>query len=78
MARLLMNRHRARRRVGDLVAICESRDGSDMFEVVRFHSPSVAAQEPVPAANHPGLRHIALTVDDLRGVVDRIREAGWV
>jgi hypothetical protein len=30
-------------------------DGSDMFEVVRFHSPSAGAQEPAPAANRPGL-----------------------
>jgi catechol 2,3-dioxygenase-like lactoylglutathione lyase family enzyme len=52
-------------------------DGSDIFEVVRFHSPSAGAQEPAPAANRPGLRHIAFTVDDVRGVVDRVREAGW-
>jgi catechol 2,3-dioxygenase-like lactoylglutathione lyase family enzyme len=52
-------------------------DGSDIFEVVRFHSPSAVAGEPAPAANRPGLRHIAFTVDDLRGVVDRVREAGW-
>ena len=29
-------------------------DGSDMFEVVRFRSPSAGAQEPAPAANRPG------------------------
>src|SRR3954447_7302400 len=52
-------------------------DGGDVFEVVRFHSPSAAAQEPAPAANRPGLRHIAFNVDDVRGVVDRVRAAGW-
>jgi catechol 2,3-dioxygenase-like lactoylglutathione lyase family enzyme len=52
-------------------------DGSDMFEVVRFHSPSPGAQELAPAANRPGLRHVAFKVDDVRGVVDRVREAGW-
>jgi catechol 2,3-dioxygenase-like lactoylglutathione lyase family enzyme len=52
-------------------------DGSDMFEVVRFQSPSAGAQEPAPAANRPGLRHVAFKVDDVRGVVDRVREAGW-
>src|SRR3954454_1944402 len=51
--------------------------GSDVFEVVRFHSPSAGAQEPAPAANRPGLRHVAFQVDDVRGVVDRVREAGW-
>jgi catechol 2,3-dioxygenase-like lactoylglutathione lyase family enzyme len=52
-------------------------DGGDMFEVVRFHSPFAAAQELAPAASRPGLRHVAFTVDDVRGVVDRVREAGW-
>src|SRR3978361_1944101 len=52
-------------------------DGTDIFEVVRFRSPSAAAQEAAPAANRPGLRHIAFKVDDVRGVVDRVREAGW-
>jgi catechol 2,3-dioxygenase-like lactoylglutathione lyase family enzyme len=52
-------------------------DGSDAFEVVRFQSPSAGAQEPAPAANRPGLRHVAFNVDDVRGVVDRVREAGW-
>jgi catechol 2,3-dioxygenase-like lactoylglutathione lyase family enzyme len=48
-----------------------------MFEVVRFQSPCAGAREPAPAANRPGLRHIAFKVDDVRGVVDRVREAGW-
>jgi catechol 2,3-dioxygenase-like lactoylglutathione lyase family enzyme len=52
-------------------------DGSDVFEVVRFQSPSAGAQEPAPAANRPGIRHVAFKVDDLRGVVGRVREAGW-
>ena len=52
-------------------------DGSDVFEVVRFRSPSAGAREPAPAANRPGLRHVAFKVDDVRGVVDRVREAGF-
>ena len=52
-------------------------DGRDVFEVVRFHSPSAGAQEPAPAPNRPGLRHVAFKVDDVRAVVDRVREAGW-
>jgi catechol 2,3-dioxygenase-like lactoylglutathione lyase family enzyme len=51
--------------------------GGDVFEVVRFHAPSAGAQEPAPAANRPGLRHIAFKVDDVRAVVDRAGEAGW-
>jgi catechol 2,3-dioxygenase-like lactoylglutathione lyase family enzyme len=59
------------------VVMARGRDGSDMFEVVRFRSPTAGAQEQAPAANRPGLRHIAFTVDDVHGVVDRVREAGW-
>jgi catechol 2,3-dioxygenase-like lactoylglutathione lyase family enzyme len=59
------------------VVMVRAPDGSDIFEVVRFQSPSAAAQEPAPAANRPGLRHVAFKVDDLHGVVDRVREGGW-
>src|SRR3954454_1383308 len=59
------------------VVMARGPDGSDVFEVMRFQSPSAGAHEPAAAANRPGLRHIAFTVDDVRGVVDRVREAGW-
>jgi catechol 2,3-dioxygenase-like lactoylglutathione lyase family enzyme len=59
------------------VVMARAPDGSDVFEVVSFHSPSAGAQEAAPAANRPGLRHVAFKVDDVRGVVDRVREAGW-
>ena len=52
-------------------------DGRDVFEVVRFRSPAAGAQEPAPAANRPGLRHVAFTVGDVRAVVERVRAAGW-
>src|SRR3954452_18729761 len=44
------------------IVMVRAPDGSDVFEVVRFHSPSAGAQEPAPAANRPGLRHIAFKV----------------
>jgi len=59
------------------VVMVRGPDGGDVFEVVRFQSPSAGAREPAPAANLPGLRHVAFKVDDVRGVVDRVREAGW-
>ncbi len=58
------------------VVMARGPDGSDLFEVVRFRSPSAGPQESAPPVNRPGLRHIAFTVDDVRGVVDRIRKAG--
>jgi catechol 2,3-dioxygenase-like lactoylglutathione lyase family enzyme len=59
------------------VVMARAPDGSDMFEVVRFHSPPADAEELAPGANRPGLRHVAFKVDDVRGVVDRVRAAGW-
>jgi catechol 2,3-dioxygenase-like lactoylglutathione lyase family enzyme len=59
------------------VVMARAPDGTDMFEVVRFHSPTADEREPAPAPNRPGLRHVAFTVDDVHGVVDRVREAGW-
>ncbi len=59
------------------VVMARAPDGSDVFEVVRFRSPSADTQELAPAANRPGLRHIAFKVDDLHAVVARVREAGW-
>jgi catechol 2,3-dioxygenase-like lactoylglutathione lyase family enzyme len=59
------------------VVMVRGPDGSDIFEVVRFQSPSAGAHEPAPAANRPGLRHVAFKVDDVRAVVGRVREAGW-
>jgi catechol 2,3-dioxygenase-like lactoylglutathione lyase family enzyme len=53
-------------------------DGSDMFEVVRFHSPSALAQQPRPGANRPGIRHVAFKVGDVwrvRSQSERILEA---
>jgi catechol 2,3-dioxygenase-like lactoylglutathione lyase family enzyme len=60
----------------------------DLDETVRFLSllgfdcgkprgvQRAGAQEPPPAANRPGLRHVAFKVDDVRGL-DRVRAAGW-
>ena len=59
------------------VVMVKGPDGADVFEVVRFESPRASASEEAPAANRPGLRHVAFQVDDLHGMVERIRAAGW-
>jgi hypothetical protein len=58
------------------VVMARAPDGSDMFEVMRFQSPSASAQEPAPAVNRPGLRHVAFTVDDVRGAVGPAQRSG--
>jgi catechol 2,3-dioxygenase-like lactoylglutathione lyase family enzyme len=59
------------------IVMVRAPDGSDVFEMVRFDSPPAGAQEAAPPANRPGLRHVAFTVDDVRRLLDRVREAGW-
>ncbi|HEX9481492.1 MAG TPA: VOC family protein [Solirubrobacteraceae bacterium] len=51
-------------------------DRSDSIELVKFHSPSAHGGAPPPAANRPGIRHLAFTVDDLETVLDRLRSRG--
>jgi catechol 2,3-dioxygenase-like lactoylglutathione lyase family enzyme len=52
-------------------------DGTDTLELVRFHAPPAEAGGEHAPANRQGIRHIAYAADDLRAVVDRVREAGW-
>jgi catechol 2,3-dioxygenase-like lactoylglutathione lyase family enzyme len=59
------------------VVMVRTPEGDDVFEVVRFRSPTARAHEPAPPANRPGLRHVAFRVDDVRDVVARVREAVW-
>jgi catechol 2,3-dioxygenase-like lactoylglutathione lyase family enzyme len=59
------------------VVMVQAPDGSDVLEVVRFESPSLGSAEQAPAANRPGLRHVAFKVDDLHGVVARLSDRGW-
>jgi catechol 2,3-dioxygenase-like lactoylglutathione lyase family enzyme len=58
------------------VVMVQGPEGSDVFEVVRFHSPSASAGEQAPA-NRPGLRHVAFQVNDLRSIIDRVHDGGW-
>jgi catechol 2,3-dioxygenase-like lactoylglutathione lyase family enzyme len=59
------------------VVMVQGPDGKDVFEVVRFQSPSASSGEEAPPANRPGLRHVAFQVNDLRSIIDRVREGGW-
>jgi catechol 2,3-dioxygenase-like lactoylglutathione lyase family enzyme len=52
-------------------------DGTDALEVIKFHAPAAGAGVDPAPPNHPGIRHIAFTVDDLHAVVDRLRAGGW-
>ncbi|HEY3867245.1 MAG TPA: VOC family protein [Actinocrinis sp.] len=52
-------------------------DGSGQLELTRFRRPADPAGPQSAPANRPGLRHIAYEVDDIDGVVKRLRDGGY-
>ncbi|PWW66489.1 VOC family protein [Actinokineospora spheciospongiae] len=52
-------------------------DGGGWLELTRFHRPVDPAPAQGPQANRLGFRHVACVVDDLDGVLERLRDKGW-
>jgi len=57
-------------------AMLETPDGHARLELIKFHAPSGPRPDPHAPANTPGLRHVSFLVDDLDGVLDRVRSHG--
>src|SRR4051812_27947340 len=52
-------------------------DGSGKLEIVKYHAPAHGeGPQPLPP-NRPGFRHIAIEVNDLNTIVDRLRDEGF-
>ncbi|MGM7700637.1 VOC family protein [Pseudalkalibacillus sp. Hm43] len=51
-------------------------DGEATLELVKFHTPSDDLGMQPSFANTLGIRHIAFAVDDIEGVVVRLKEKG--
>jgi catechol 2,3-dioxygenase-like lactoylglutathione lyase family enzyme len=51
-------------------------DGHGRLELTKFHAPSGPGADPHAPANTPGLRHLAIAVDDLDAAVARVRACG--
>ena len=58
------------------IAMVETPDGHGRLELTKFHSPSGRGGDRHAPANAPGLRHVALAVDDIDAVVARLRARG--
>jgi catechol 2,3-dioxygenase-like lactoylglutathione lyase family enzyme len=58
------------------IAILRPPDGHGGLELVQFHTPTAAGAEPDAPANTPGIRHILFAVDDIEGVIARLRTHG--
>jgi catechol 2,3-dioxygenase-like lactoylglutathione lyase family enzyme len=52
-------------------------DGTGSLELIKYHAPAARhGPEPQPA-NRPGYRHFCIEVEDLNGIVDRLRDQGF-
>lgn len=59
------------------IVMLRTPDGGTKLELTKFHTPA-DQQDPQPlASNRLGLRHLAFLVDDLDGVLDRLRSKGF-
>jgi catechol 2,3-dioxygenase-like lactoylglutathione lyase family enzyme len=58
------------------VAMMQTPDGNGRLELVKFLSPSDQGVYRHAPANTPGLRHIAFAVEDIDGVLARLRARG--
>jgi catechol 2,3-dioxygenase-like lactoylglutathione lyase family enzyme len=58
------------------VAMVQTPDGHGRLELIRFRAPSGPEGERHAPANAPGLRHIALAVDDIDATLAGVRAHG--
>jgi catechol 2,3-dioxygenase-like lactoylglutathione lyase family enzyme len=58
------------------IAMMQTPDGNGRLELVKFHSPSNRGGDRHAPANALGLRHVAFAVEDIDGVVARLRAHG--
>jgi catechol 2,3-dioxygenase-like lactoylglutathione lyase family enzyme len=57
-------------------AFVQTPDGHGRLELIKFHAPSHAAESDPAPSHAPGIRHVALVVEDIHAVVDGLRAAG--
>jgi catechol 2,3-dioxygenase-like lactoylglutathione lyase family enzyme len=58
------------------IAMLETPDGQGRIELAKFHAPPGPAGDRHAPANAPGIRHVTFSVEDIDGVVDRLRARG--
>ncbi|MBX4201747.1 VOC family protein [Candidatus Saccharibacteria bacterium] len=57
-------------------AMLQSPDAQLNLEVIKYHQPADSEGARSNAANTLGIRHIAFQVEDLDGIVDRLKQKG--
>jgi catechol 2,3-dioxygenase-like lactoylglutathione lyase family enzyme len=52
-------------------------DGSSKIELVKFHTPADNQDPEAAASNRLGIRHLSFLVDDLNGLLEKLRPKGF-
>lgn len=60
----------------DKLAMMKTPDGDTGIELIQFYNPLSDQDIQQPLANTPGIRHITFEVDDVEGVVERLKKHG--
>jgi catechol 2,3-dioxygenase-like lactoylglutathione lyase family enzyme len=58
------------------IAMVRAPDGSGTLELIKYHRPADENGAQALPANRLGFRHICIEVEDLNGIVDRLRAEG--
>jgi len=58
------------------IAMLQTPDGHGRVELAKFHSPSSQGGDPQAPSNTPGIRHLTFAVEDIDGVLARLRARG--
>ncbi len=58
------------------IVMLRTPDGHGRVELTKFHTPSTDCRDQRAAANASGIRHLAFAVDDIDGVLARLRAHG--
>jgi catechol 2,3-dioxygenase-like lactoylglutathione lyase family enzyme len=58
------------------VAMMRTPDGHGRLELMKFHTPTATTAEPNAPVNVPGIRRIMFAVEDIEGVLARLRAHG--
>lgn len=58
------------------IAMLQTPDGHGRIELARFHAPLTEGGFQHAPANAPGIRHVTFAVDDIDGVLARLRAVG--
>ena len=58
------------------IAMMRTEDRNGRLELIKYQTPSWQGDNPSPAPNTPGIRHIVFQVADIEEVIDRLRPLG--